>query len=452
MPRLLSKSSWRQRGSFSSDVDAWATKEGIVTSGSVDAISKSSPGTPFGELNFEFFRANLGNLLVLTGSVMFVLLPEYLQNHQMEKWKIGLVDGSFWFISIFVQPWLGRRLDKDGRKRYLIIGSLLMATAAASYAFVPVALGPMLVARIIHGFGFACYLTASWTWVADFSPPSRVGEFFGIFGISGMLAGAIGPGVAEYVVARENYDQLFYYGGGTIFLGWLMMTTVSDRRPAPTTLSKPPSFFLLLASRSMRGTVIGSIAFGIAVGSLFAFIAPYLATLKIDGVGSMFAATTLASGASRVYAGKKTDAIGPVKMVAPALFLLAAGCFGLAQVANAGASAKWILVGSGLAAGLGYGVIYPALNAVVILRLDSATRGRGLALVTASIDSGSFLGATIAGVVSHNFGYPGAFRAIATLLLIFLVAFLRAEAEAAGLAAGAAASHGAAETDGPDER
>lgn len=380
-----------------------------------------------GGLNFEFFRANLGNLLVLTGSVMFVLLPQYLQAQQMEKWKIGLVDGSFWLISIFVQPWLGQRLDKDGRKLYLILGSLLMAIAAASYAWVPVELTPMLAARLVHGFGFACYLTASWTWVADFSPPSRVGEFFGLFGISGMLAGAMGPGIAEYVVARESYDNLFWWGGGTIFVGMMVLGTISDRRPEPGSHSKPSSFFHILRSRSMRGTVIGSIAFGIAVGSLFAFIAPYLSTLEIGGVGWMFAATTLASGASRVYAGKLTDQLGPARMVGPSILLLSLGCFGLAQVASASHFVMGILVCSGMAAGLGYGVIYPALNAVAIERLDSATRGRGLALVTASIDLGSFSGAALAGLVSHNLGFPAAFKAIALLLMLFLAGFASAE-------------------------
>ena len=371
--------------------------------------------------------------MVLTGSVMFVLLPDYLQAQHMAKSKIGLIDGSFWLISIFVQPWLGQRLDKDGRKLYLVLGSLLMALAAASYAFVPVELVPMLIARLIHGFGFACYLTASWTWVADFSPPSKVGQFFGIFGISGMLAGAIGPGAAEYVVAHENYDHLFFWGAGAIFAGWLVLATLSDRRPEPTSKTKPPSFFRLVRSQDLRGTVIGSIAFGIAVGSLFAFIAPYLTTLGIDGVGWMFAATTLASGASRVYAGQMTDRLGPAKMVGPSIFLLAVGCYGLAHVGDAGKFAMAVLVASGLSAGLGYGVIYPALNAVAIERLDSATRGRGLALVTASIDSGSFTGAAVAGFTADHWGFPAAFQTIALLLLLFLAGFANAERRAAKL-------------------
>lgn len=397
--------------------------EASATSESATKPSRVVSAELDGGLNFEFLRANFGNLLVLTGSVMFVLLPEYLQAQHMEKWKIGLVDGSFWLISIFVQPWLGLRLDRDGRKLYLLLGSLLMGLAATSYAWVPVDLVPMLVARLVHGFGFACYLTASWTWVADFSPPSRVGEFFGIFGISGMLAGALGPGLAEYVVARENYDALFFWGAGTILAGWVVLMTLHDRRPVASATSRPSGFFRILRARPMRGTVVGSIAFGIAVGSLFAFIAPYLSTLGIEGVGWMFAATTLASGASRIYAGKLTDQLGPARMVGPSILLLALGCFGLGWVAAAKEYGMAVLVVSGLAAGLGYGVIYPALNAVAVERLDSATRGRGLSLVTASIDLGSFVGAALAGLVSHHLGYPMAFRVIAALLLLFLAGF-----------------------------
>lgn len=391
-----------------------------------EKVSKSVEEESRG-FGLEFFMMNLGNFLILTGSVMFVLLPDYLQSHGMDKWKIGLVDGSFWLISIFVQPWLGPRLDREGRKRYLLLGSGMMALAAACYPFIPIHLAPMIVARLVHGFGFACYLTASWTWVADYAPSNRIGEFFGIFGISGMISGAIGPGIAEYLVAEKSYENLFFYGGGFILVGLFALLGIKDRRPTGEGHKKAKGFFRLLRSVAMRGTAIGSIAFGVGMGSIFAFIAPYLSTLDIEGVGPLFACTTLASGASRVYAGRQTDQLGPAKLVAPALFLLAAGAFGLAQVAYSGEFALPVLVGSGLTAGLGYGVVYPALNAVAIRRLDEASRGRGLSLVTAAIDCGSFSGAFLAGLVSHHLGYPAGFRAIAALVIALLLCFLMAE-------------------------
>jgi MFS family permease len=376
----------------------------------------------------EFLRANLGNLLVLTGSVMFVLLPEYLQSQHMQKWEIGLVDGAFWFVSIFVQPWLGPRLDKDGRKIFMCGGSLLMAAAATSYAWLPAELLPMIVARLVHGFGFACYLTASWTWVADYAPSHRVGEMFGVFGISGLLSGTLGPGIAEMLVRRFNYDYLFFYGAGVIFLGWLVLLTLKDRAPKSTSKTELPGFFTLLHARGLRGAVVGSIAFGVAIGAIFAFVAPYLATIKVEGVGPLFACTTLASGASRILAGKMTDRLGPGRLVTPALFMLAVGTAGLGQVQ--GSSTTYmipVLVVSGLAAGLGYGIVYPALNALAICRLTPASRGRGLSLVTASIDCGSTSGAAVAGFMSHSFGYPNGFRSISLLVLILCLAFWLAE-------------------------
>lgn len=384
-------------------------------------------------LGWEFWRCNLGNLLILTGSVMFVLLPAYMQEHNMARWEIGLADGAFWFISVFVQPWLGPRLDQDGRKPYLIGGSLLMAIAAVSYAFVPAELVPMLILRLLHGLGFALYLTSSWTWVADYAAPGRVGEIFGIFGLAGLISGAIGPAAAEYSRACYKYDGLFCIGAALIFSGWLIMLTLKDRSPKSKTVDKLPKFFALITTRAMRSTAIGALGFGVAVGSIFAFVAPYLATLHVAGVGGMFACTAIASGVSRVYAGRLTDRLGPAKLVMPSLLMLALGCLGLSRLQAAGDWLLPLLIASGLAAGLGYGVIYPALNALALRRLVSAARGRGLSVVTAAIDSGSTVGASLAGLVSHNFGYSAGFTSIAAVVGLIAGLFLFSERNQADL-------------------
>lgn len=376
--------------------------------------------------HLEFIGVNIANLLILTGSVMFVLLPAYLQDNGMTRSQIGLVDGSFWLISVFVQPWLGIRLDRDGRKLYLILGATLMALAALCYPYIPIDLAPMLLARVVHGFGFACYLTASWAWVADTAPPKKLAEYFGIFGVSSMIAGAIGPGFAKQVVIHKGYTSLFSLGSLIIFLGVLLLPFISNKKPHLKAHVEQSGFFKILASLKMRGPALGGIAFGLAVGSIFAFIAPYLASLEINGLGPIFVSTALASGASRIYAGRQNH-LGPARMITPSLVCLALGCAGLALVSYFPTYSIILLIASGLAAGIGYGIIYPALNAVAIERLNSATRGQGLALVTASIDSGSFIGAVLAGEVMHRAGYPSGFFAIAFLLLTLAIVFSQVE-------------------------
>ncbi len=358
---------------------------------------------------------------------MFVLLPGYWVEGGMARWEIGLADGAFWLISVFIQPWLGPRLDKDGRKPYLIGGSLLMALAAAGYAFAPVEFFPMFGLRLIHGCGFALYLTSSWTWVADYCPPGMMGELFGIFGMSALMSGAFGPALAEFVHTYRDYGAVFLVGSSLMLAGWFFILRLKDRAPRSEVVEKLPNFLKLLTTRAMRGTAIGAVGFGVAVGSLFAFVTPYLQALEIAGIGGLFACTTLASGVSRVYAGRQTDKLGPKKLIIPALILLAAGSFGLSQLSASGELVAVVLVGSGLSAGLGYGVIYPALNALALRRLAPEARGRGLSVVTASVDIGSTSGATLCGFVAHHSGYPAGFLAIASLVTLIAFAFWLSE-------------------------
>ncbi|MCA9795250.1 MAG: MFS transporter [Candidatus Eremiobacteraeota bacterium] len=378
-------------------------------------------------LTAEFWLCNLGNLLILTGSVMFVLLPAYWAQAGMARWEMGLTDGAFWLVSVFVQPWLGPRLDRDGRTRYLVGGSFLMGLAAAGYAFVPVAFAPMVALRLAHGLGFAMYLTSSWTWVADYAPPGRVGELFGVFGISGMISGAVGPALAEFVQQHYQYRGLFLVGASLIALGWLFVLGLKEHAPRSDQLEKLPHFFGLITTRAMRGTAIGALGFGVAVGSLFAFVAPLLQSLNVAGIGGLFACTTLASGASRVFAGRQTDQLGPHRLIVPALVSLAVGSYGLGQLGASGDLMVVVLVGSGLSAGLGYGVIYPALNSLALRRLAPAARGRGLSVVTAAIDAGSTAGAALCGLMAHHFGYPRAFTSVALLVAFFAFAFWGSE-------------------------
>jgi len=364
--------------------------------------------------SWAFFRMNLANLLCLTGSVMFLMLPAYLEVHGLWRWQIGMADGSFWFVSCFIQPWLGRRLDRHGRRPFLIVGTLIMAVMASLYVLLPPEYFlPILCLRALQGIGFAIYLTASWTWVADHSPPERMGEMFAIFGISGLVAGAAGPVLAEFAIRYFDWPGLFLAASGMIFIAAFLVLTLNDQLPPPAKRSRMPSFLKLAMATPMRGTTVGSFGFGIAIGSIFAFTAAYLESLNIKGVSGMFALTTLASGVSRVWAGKTADRLGPVAMVVPALTMLGVGSFGLGCIDIIyNYSFRWlyvVLALGGFCAGMGYGIIYPALQQLALERLPEFARGRGLSLVTASIDLGSTAGALVAGLVASALGYSWMF-------------------------------------------
>ncbi len=74
----------------------------------------------------DFWKACMMNLLCMTGQAVMFLLTLYFTHAGMTRWQVGTTDAVFWIISVLIQPWLGRRIDRWGRRVFFIWGSYLM--------------------------------------------------------------------------------------------------------------------------------------------------------------------------------------------------------------------------------------------------------------------------------------------------------------------------------------
>ena len=376
----------------------------------------------------SFRRMLLANFVTVAGCTMFVVLPAYFEASGLQRSQIGLADGCFWCVSLLLQPLLGPKLDRYGPKPFLLLATLLMASMAGLYALVPVHPAGVMLMRACQGAGFSAYLTSSWTWVASNVDPERKGEFFGYFGITSLLGGIVGPVVAE--VVDENYRAAFVAAGVSLACGMLLLATLSNRSQETTEGHGEGGlgdFFRLVGRPEVRSTAWGALGFGLAVGSLFAFVVAYIKQLGIHGIAVTFAFITLASGVARIWTGRQMDRHGPARMILPSLILLGLGCLGLGTLPRVGGLAFALLCVSGLAAGLGYGAVHPALNALAVERLPEDAKGRGLSLVTCSIDLGTTTGAAVSGFIAQKLGYPEMFYCVGCATLVIGALFWRAE-------------------------
>lgn len=350
-----------------------------------------------------FWTANLVNLLCLTGGSTFVLLPLYMERHGMHRWEIGLVAGAFSLTSVFTRPWLGQRMDRQGRRLFFVVGSALLGLSALAFLVAPPELPWMALLRAVQGMAMAFYFTAIWTWMADLAPGDRLGEFLGLFGISGLLSGAAGPVVGEWALERGGFDSVFAAGALLMLGAAFLSQTLRDRMLAG---DGPPTegFWRLVLVPALSGTMLASLGFGIASGTLLTFAAPFMTS----GVGVFFTIYTCASVSVRLFAGRLADRIGAARVVAPALLCQAAGLALFSQHQGAGG----ILLAAALVGGTGHGLIYPALSSLSVQRVGAARRGVGVSLFTAVIEIGVFLGATASGVLAHHAGYAWTFAAV----------------------------------------
>ena len=94
----------------------------------------------------------------------------------------------------FVWGWL---CDRQGPKRTLVwvlavVGGRARSSAASRSAFGPAGLVPFLVAGAILGSGLGGVQVADRVLMVRLSPPDRIGEFFGIYGLVGKGSQVVG--------------------------------------------------------------------------------------------------------------------------------------------------------------------------------------------------------------------------------------------------------------------
>lgn len=348
------------------------------------------------------------NIACLMGSTMFIFLNAYMLAAGMERWEIGCCEAAFWCASVFLQPWLGPQLDRRGRTLFLRLGVGVLILTALGLTVAPPVLLLMFPLRILQGAGFAAYLTSAWTWLSDHCPPEKVQTYFGIFGLSSLVGSVIGPGLAQLARGNPARDvQSFALAAIILSLALILLFTLSDKPKAKATEkseASSASLWDLARRRSLRGPIFDCLSFGLAVGSIFAFAAAYMEQRGVEHVALVFITLTLVAAVGRGLCGPLSHRFGSVWLVTPCLLFLAIGNFGLGSLQWMYNPPLYILIGVGAFAGLGYGLVYPVIRSIVYERLDGHERGRGMSLVSGTIDVGHTFGAVVAGIIAQNYG------------------------------------------------
>ncbi|MFN8612754.1 MAG: MFS transporter [Vulcanimicrobiota bacterium] len=367
-------------------------------------------------------RMLLVNVACMGGATFFIFLNPYLLAHELQEYHVGLCEGAFWLASVFLQPWLGPELDKRGRMVFLRWGVVLLIGAALGYALIPPHVRFIFPLRVVQGAGFALYLTAAWAWISDNAPPEKMHSIFGYFGVAALAGSVVGPVVGGLIRGSQAPydDKHVFIAAACIFsLAFLLLLTLKDApRDVVEEGRSTESLWTLARRPNLRGPLLGSLSFGLAVGSIFAFAAAYLQSIGVGSIPALFVVLTLVAACGRAFCGQLSQRFGASRLVAPCLLSLALGSGGLGALQWVDKPSTLMVLGIGALAGAGYGLVYPLLNALAYERLESHERGRGVSLVAACIDAGNATGAALAGAVAHRYGEGDMFLAMSLLVAL----------------------------------
>jgi MFS family permease len=316
-----------------------------------------------------------------------------------------------WFLSVytyasaFAAPLMGSIADHVGRRRLLIIASILFIVFSIAYGVIT-NLPLLLVVGAIHGSIWSAILSSASAIMSEYIPVSRRAQGIAYWGLASTGAIAVAPAVGLWV---------FHFGWITLCLELATLSVLMtvgalfirarDARPTSATVTLGEAWDWRVIQTTLSLTVAtfgyGGVTSYTAIIALERHIKPesiYLTT---------FAATVVIF---RIFFSHIGDRVGLKWMLYPSLVLIP-----IAFAVLAVASAKWEMVLSAILFGLGMGASYPAFAAFILANTDPERRARTFGSIVWAFDTGIGTGSLVIGALGEHFGFSLAFNVAAGL-------------------------------------
>lgn len=372
-----------------------------------------------------FIALSLANFFHVSSFSAYFIFPLILTAQGGNNTDIGIIMGVFAFASAFSRPWVATMVDRIGRKRSYACGTLIMTVMPLTHLLLDNNLSSdyplLLLIRFLHGIGLAICFTSVMTFIVDLVPVNRLNEGVGIFGSSGLVAMAVGPLIGEFVLKTYGNKAFFICSSALVFCSFLLQIPLHDRRQTDAEGAEKAidiSFWGLLKRRKQMVCAGLGLVFGVGIAATSNFIAPLAEHRGLPLISAYYIAYSCAAVAVRFAAGRLTDRIGEQQVI-PWGFVLAGGGMFLIPFING----QLMMITVGFIFGLGHGLLFPALNTMIVRDEPYAIRGKVVGIYTGSIDSGSFLGAFALGAIGQIAGFNALFCITGLVLLAGLAIF-----------------------------
>ena len=135
----------------------------------------------------------------------FFLLPKFLTTElHATPSEIGLASAAFGIAGSLAFPLLAALLDRVSPRALVLAACAVLAGAALEFVSVN-RVGPLLLAlRTLQGLGWAVLFTAGMMLTISTSPPSRLAQAIGYYGVANLAMNAVAPAAAEIIADRAG--------------------------------------------------------------------------------------------------------------------------------------------------------------------------------------------------------------------------------------------------------
>ncbi len=319
--------------------------------------------------------------------------------------KAGWFLSVYTYASAFAAPLMGSLADHLGRRRLLIVVSILFICFSIAYGLIT-NLPLLLAIGAVHGAMWSGLIAASSAIMSDFIPASRRNQGLAWWGLAGTAAVAIAPAVGLWVF---HFGWLTLCGELAILSALMTVGALLIRAPAArredsrVVLSEAWDWRVIQTTLSLTVATFGygGVTSYTAIIAVQRHIAPRAIYL------TAFATTIVIF---RVFFSHIGDRIGTKRVLYPSLVMIP-----IAFVLLALAQVKWQMIVSAVFFGIGFGAAYPALATFILGNTDPDRRARTFGSIVWAFDTGIGTGSLVIGALGESFGFQVAFLVAACL-------------------------------------
>lgn len=349
------------------------------------------------------------------------------------KAAAGTFLAVYTFASAFAAPVMGTVADSIGRRRMLIVASLLFVAFSLAYGVAPW-LPVVLVIAVAHGAIWSSILSAASAIMTDFIPVSRRTEGLGYWGLAPTAAIAVAPAVGMQVY-RFGWFALC----AEIALLSALMALWAARLPADPPRherSSLPRVVDLWDWRVLK-TALAFAVVSFGYGGITSYVAILSRERGIHPESLFFTVFATSVVLVRILTGRFGDRRDPRVLLYPA-FAAIPPAFALLAVSYT----RVQMIGAGILFGIGLGASFPAFMTFVVTHTPEQFRARTFGSVILAFDTGIGLGSIAIGAIGTRWSLGTAFAIAAGLSCLAIPIFVRTSRQLTrGTAVADTASH-----------
>lgn len=331
------------------------------------------------------------------------------------KAAAGLFLAVYTFASAFAAPVMGTVADHVGRRRMLVIASILFVVFSLAYGVVPW-LPLVLLIAVVHGAIWSSILSSASAIMTDFIPVSRRTEGLGYWGLAPTAAIAIAPAVGMHVYHFGWFALCAEIAVLSALMAlWAARLPGGQERSARTSL---PRVAELWDSRVLKTALSFSVvSFG--YGGITSYVAILSRERGIHPESLFFTVFAASVVVVRILTARIGDRHGPKVLLYPAFLSIP-----LAFALLASAETRAQMIAAAILWGIGLGASFPAFMTFVVTNTDEQHRGRTFGSVILAFDTGIGLGSIVIGAIGARWSLGTAFAVAAALSCLAIPIFV----------------------------